>query len=109
MPKYIELEKALEFLQHKYENMYGCNPSFYAGYQLVLENLKRIKSADVAPVVHGRWESEKNPNWPAHSHDKCSLCGWWNTRNAQCYEKGHKAGHSLNYCPNCGAKMDLEG
>lgn len=32
MPKYIELEKALESLQHKYENMYGCNPSFYAGY-----------------------------------------------------------------------------
>ena len=34
MPKYIELEKALESLQHKYENMYGCNPSFMLGINL---------------------------------------------------------------------------
>lgn len=60
MPEYIESENALEFLQHKYENMYGCNPSFYAGYQFALENLKRIKSADVAPVVHAKWERLNN-------------------------------------------------
>ena len=56
-------------------------------------------------IPHGRWESVKNPRWPAYSHDKCSVCGWWNTRNALCYDGGHKPGHSLNYCPNCGAKM----
>lgn len=67
---------------------------------------------DEAPIIdpedlrpHGRWESVKNPRWPAYSHDKCSVCGWWNTRNALCYDGGHKPGHSLNYCPNCGAKM----
>lgn len=63
-------------------------------------------AADVAPVVHGKWECVANPNWPAHIHDKCSICGWWNTRNALCYDGSNKPGHSLNYCPNCGAKMD---
>ena len=61
-------------------------------------------AADVAPVVRGKWGRVANPNWPAHTHDKCNICGWWNTRNALCYD-GRK-GHSLNYCPNCGAKMD---
>jgi len=65
-----------------------------------------IDPEDLRP--HGRWESVKNPRWPAYSHDKCSVCGWWNTRNALCYDGGHKPGHSLNYCPNCGAKMREE-
>ena len=40
-------------------------------------------SADVAPVVHGRWLGYE-----------CSVCGVSS-------EYG-----SSNYCPNCGAKMD---
>jgi hypothetical protein len=74
----------------------------------VLRDIEDAPAADVAPVVHGRWESIKNPKYPAYSHDKCSICGWWNTRNALCYEEGRRGGHSLNYCPNCGGKMDLE-
>lgn len=98
MPKYIELEKALEFLQHKYENMYGRNPSFYVGYQFALENLKRIKSADVAPVVHAKLiesVSFESGSWV------CSNCGFVSEAIA-----AHKL---YNYCPNCGAKCDLEG
>ncbi|WP_105204554.1 hypothetical protein [Neobittarella massiliensis] len=69
----------------------------------LLDNCPTVDLKDLRP--HGRWESVKNPRWPAYSHDKCSVCGWWNTRNALCYDGGHKPGHSLNYCPNCGAKM----
>ena len=68
--------------------------------------IEQFPAADVAPVRHGRWESVKNPQWPAYSHDKCSLCGWWNTKNALCYVGHKKPGHVLNYCANCGAKMD---
>lgn len=71
----------------------------------VLRGFGEIPAADVAPVRHGRWESVKNPQWPAYSHDKCSICGWWNTKNALCYDGNKKPGHSLNYCPNCGALM----
>lgn len=70
--------------------------------------IDNLPAADVAEVRHGRWERVKNPQWPVYSHDKCSVCGWWNTKNALCYDAGRKPGHSLNFCPNCGAKMSLE-
>ncbi len=54
--------------------------------------LEELPAADVAPVVHARWED-------AHkglSSCKCSICG------AVFVDE-------TSYCPNCGAKMDLEG
>ncbi len=50
-------------------------------------------AADVAPVVHGRWEPTKTPFM--NECEDCSVCGYrtiW--------------GHGFNYCPNCGARMD---
>ena len=65
-----------------------------------------VDAPTIDPVRHGKWIKTQNPRWPAHEHDKCSICGWWNTKNAQVYED--RKGHSLNYCPNCGTKMDGE-
>lgn len=51
------------------------------------------QSADVAPVVHGRWiNSGTGYNWCY----ECSVCGW---KDGRPFEDRH------NYCPNCGAKM----
>lgn len=55
------------------------------------------------PIIYAHWIDKTNPRWPAHSHDMCSSCLWWNTRDANIkrgnfYEK-------LRYCPNCGARM----
>lgn len=72
----------------------------------LLECIINAPAVYVAPVVHGQWIEKQNPRWPAYSHEACSICGWWNTKNALCYEGRKKPGHSLNYCPNCGAKMD---
>lgn len=101
MSEYIKREQVLKLLESAQAWGWSMNTLY--------DEMKALPVEDVAPVVHAKWESKKNPNWPAHSHDWCPQCGWGNTRNAQCYEKGHRAGHSLNYCPNCGAKMDLEG
>ena len=61
-----------------------------------VRRLLSIPAADVAPVVHGRWV-------PAfHVGDccyRCSECQF--LRDAYLLDIG-------NYCPNCGAKMDLE-
>lgn len=108
---YYELANSLKFSAMIAEEMGGKINNvdlIRKAAEAITELIARVETADVAPVVHGQWESKTNPNYPAYSHDKCSLCGWWNTRNALCYEKGRKTGHSLNYCPNCGAKMDLE-
>ena len=46
---------------------------------------------DVRQVVHGRWNPNNNCGY------RCSTCDFW------------VAFRSLNnYCPNCGAKMDLK-
>ena len=95
MAEYIERE-ALR------DTLYDADAITMSGVKI----LNQFPVADVTPVRHGRWESVKNPQWPAYSHDKCSLCGWWNTKNALCYDGRKKPGHALNYCPNCGAKMD---
>ena len=53
-----------------------------------------FQAADVAPVVHGRWiEQEKYTFGVMYD---CSICDNRILDN----------GHSWNYCPNCGAKMD---
>ena len=47
-----------------------------------------IPAAEVEPVRHGRW----NPD------GSCSECG----------EFDNKDPYGSNYCPNCGAKMDVK-
>ena len=72
------------------------------------EKIDSLPAADVAEVRHGRWVKRQNPQWKAYYHDACSICGWWNTKNSMCYNGMKKPGHSLNYCPNCGALMDVK-
>ena len=58
------------------------------------EAIQKLPSADVAPVVHGRWiEQEKYTFGVMYD---CSICG----------DRILDNGHSWNYCPNCGARMD---
>ena len=53
--------------------------------------------ADVAPVRHAKWE-QCFEDWREQIEgDKRSACGF------------EHYGTSYHYCPNCGAKMDLEG
>lgn len=63
-----------------------------------VRRLLSILAADVAPVRHGRWiEQEKYTFGTMYD---CSICG------DRILDNGHYNGHSWNYCPNCGAKMD---
>ena len=100
----IEREAAVKIAE-KYGFANGSVLGRHTGLaDCIASEIATLPAANVAPAVHGKWERVANPHWPAHIHDKCSICGWWNTRNALCYD-GRK-GHELNYCPNCGARMD---
>ena len=60
-----------------------------------LQSISDMPAADVAEVVHGRWiwNEEGEIDWDQFY--RCSNCGdkeYWES----------------NFCPNCGAKMDLE-
>lgn len=56
-----------------------------------------IDKQDVAPVVHGFWK----PVGTSKPFYVCSVCKCRNLFN-----NGHI--ELSNYCPNCGAKMDME-
>ena len=67
------------------------------------ETIADFPAADVAPVVHGKWLDEDFPEKMATVHEM-AIC-------SACRELSHKAEHGYSilsdYCPHCGAKMDL--
>lgn len=56
--------------------------------------IERLPAADVAEVVHARWERVRS-NW------YCTGCN-----KGYRITKGAPIASSFSYCPNCGAKMD---
>lgn len=87
MAEYIEREAAIESIMSEPPDAHY--QSWYA------EKINEIPAADVAPVVHGRWE------WigPYRYNDDgmigtCSVC------------KERLRLFAYNYCPNCGARME---
>ena len=55
--------------------------------------IRRLPSADVAPVRHGRWTTYKETAFADYAN--CSECG-----------TEINVGDMSPYCPNCGARMD---
>ena len=85
MAEYIAREKVLS----KAAPVAGCFSNMISAYDVIM-----LPAADVVPVRHGRWiEQEKYTFGVMYD---CSICGNRILDN----------GHSWNYCPNCGAKMD---
>ena len=62
----------------------------------MLDEVECFQSADVAPVRHGRWIERKSLHAESGIIAKCSAC----QKDVQ------YLGNPLNFCPNCGAKMD---
>ena len=71
-----------------------------ASISSLTDAINRTPAADVEPVRHGRWVDYMVRDW------RCSECGQKiiKVRNVDGYCYNDKP----NYCPNCGAKMDLE-
>ena len=86
MAEYIEREAAYREI---------CSDKTMSGYEKAYcsELIRNIPAADVAPVVHGRWETNSDmPDTLICSVCKCGFDMWKHDPH--------------NYCPNCGSKMD---
>ena len=98
MDEYIEREAAIAAIMSDPPDAHY--PQWYAN------KIKAIPSADVTPVRHGRWEKAQDMRrMDGNIYDfRCSRCNAF-------AEKGlyNNYDRLTNYCPNCGAKMDLEG
>ncbi len=103
--EYIEREAAIAKCREiaACEWNHRASPVSWAdAYEQFAEDIEEIPTADVSPVRHGRWIETPRLYYGAKQYE-CSLCysdTFWNKHSI--YEK-------YPHCPNCGAKMDLEG
>ena len=94
MAEYIDKEILLSLVQPDTPEDDKAAVTIATAKKLVRSIVYSTPTADVAPVVHGRW-IEKEKYTFGIMYD-CSLCENRILDN----------GHPWNYCPNCGAKMD---
>lgn len=90
MEEYIKRETAVGAILSEPPDAHY--PSWYASI------LRGLPSADVAPVVHGRWIESKEHFYLQNG------CKEW--KNFYCSECDAPNNSPTNYCPNCGTKMD---
>ena len=97
MAEYIErealIEKCKAIIQDKWNDK-AAPVSWSHAYADFIEDIENQPAADVAPVVHGYWTQVDDTKCRCSNCDIIALIGL--------YPHGDK-----NYCPNCGAKMDV--
>lgn len=69
----------------------------------VVRKLHEVPAADVAPVVHGKWQGEGD----GYADGELVYDVWHCSECDYCIDDGTDNPELLpKYCPNCGAKMD---
>ena len=96
MAEYIEREAANEALR---ECVRAYPNSFYNGIEVARSAIIKLRSADVRPVVRGKWEWNEENWW-----HRCSACGvtFDYDKTYELFDHGFQL---ANFCPNCGADM----
>lgn len=104
MAEFIKREELMKFpiRRNHYDKKHG-DEHFINGIETVLEYAENLPAADVAQVVHGRWVWREDEY--AYECSACK-CGFDYYKTYELFDHGFQF---ANYCPNCGAKMDLEG
>lgn len=93
MAEYIDKKEAVKIAEF-YGLARGSAISRHSAIaDMIARQIEELPSAAVASVVHGRWDDSLDGITPY-----CSACG----RTHGCVRR------TPAYCPNCGAKMDLE-
>lgn len=88
MDDYIKRQDALNLIENA--GTWGWSKS------QMYDEMQAVPAADVASVVHGRWMLK---HLGAGHYWECSVCH----ENPCIYVT-----KNTKFCPNCGAKMDLE-
>lgn len=118
MPEYIDKSVILDqiskqklFYEEKRKQSGDCLEEMNCvgaenGLTALEDIISDIPAADVAPVVHGRWTTPR-------AIIECSKCGFGMFPDGYFFEFGecvhaYESQYRPNFCPNCGAKLDLE-
>ena len=96
MSKYVNAADAAEKIAEKHGIPLGD----------LVDTFAEIPAADVAPVVHGRWQSYESLRYVGA--DGKGNPKYRNIRIYYCSQCGHCSIIRTKGCPNCRAKMDKE-
>ena len=103
MAEYITKEAAIYVFEWgEADVIEDCGNGYNFGFSrgIIKSAINAIPTADVAPVVHGRWVHSRYEDCAEQFElVKCSRC------NHEAYAMAIYV-RGGNYCPNCGAKMD---
>lgn len=110
MDEYISKQKVIDYLNgylHSLGEAGADNLMFDQGQRRALINsiqdISVVKSADVQRIKHGKWEELTDYGGWGDTHYCCSVCGEeWHL------EDGTPQQNHMNFCPQCGARMDLK-
>lgn len=119
MGEYIKLEDAIAIIEEKQKELcpvgrygrgyvYGSDREKYDAWDEIIDALENVPAADVAPVVHGRWEwFDEETGTPSTGYER-----EWGWRCSHCKEElpddydDPDDRPAFRFCYNCGAKMD---
>ena len=94
---YIRREDAL-FALRKAER--GGSMTALTRLERAYAEIRELPAADVAEVVHGRWDDSGRYTFPSGATAvRCTNCGC-------ALKESEYHLYNWNYCPICGAKMD---
>ena len=103
MAKYIDREALEVELNHRLNFLMAENGEYdhyTSGFDEAVTRVENFPDADVAPVVHGRWDDSGRYTYPSgNTAVRCTNCGCALT------ESEYRL-NNWNYCPVCGARMD---
>lgn len=88
-----------ECLMSSTPDLHSFDAGFDEGMERAAEWLYAQPTADSVEVVHGEWLFKHNPITDPKGYFVRIVCS----------ECDLHTGQKSNYCPNCGAKMDLKG
>jgi hypothetical protein len=67
----------------------------YDRLEITLAYIENAPEVDAVPVVRGEWKNVYRSGHKPNPENVCSECDCWSHRRS-------------DYCPNCGAKMEVE-
>lgn len=97
--EFIAKQDAVGIIEKEMENYVSdiwYKSATHSALNDVNENIKSLKPADVALVVHAHWIRHENAD---------IICGYY-VPSFECSQCGAWKEDDSDFCPDCGAKMD---
>lgn len=107
MTEYIERKALVHHLENCIDEVNNTN-GYTEDFKTCLRLVKNLPAADVEEVKHGKWIWDPNGmDWGLGTW-QCSECACRNNNLPMNNRINPLVFSGSKYCPNCGAKMDLE-